>query len=114
MNNLPPALRPVYTTAKPNENILLYKGSLEISFHINQHPVQTQGSGTLEYVWFPSPCIKFNFSNQEPEINAISFAHCNNQPISLTLSDIKVSVNVSISSSSSGGKDGNFVSGRIK
>jgi hypothetical protein len=114
MNNLPPALRPVYTTAKPNENILLYEGSLEISSHINQHPVQTQGSGTLEYVWFPSPCIKFNFSNQERGIDAISVAHCNGQTISLTLSDIEVSINVSISSSSSGGKDGNFVSGRIK
>jgi hypothetical protein len=95
MNNLPPALRPVYTTAKPNGNILLYEGALEISSHINQHPVQTQGSGTLQYVWFPSPCIKFNFSNQEREIDAISLAYCNNQPISLTLSDIKVSINVS-------------------
>jgi hypothetical protein len=114
MNNLPPALRPVYTTAKPNENILLYEGSLEISSHINQHLVQTQGSGTLEYVWFPSPCIKFNFSNQDRDIDIISYAHANNLPTSLTLSDVKVSVNVSISSSSSGGKDGNFVSGRIQ
>jgi hypothetical protein len=109
MNNLPPALRPVYTTAKSNENILLYEGALEISCHINQHLIQTQGSGTLEHVWFPSPCIKFNFSNPESEINAISFAHCNNQTISLTLSDIEVSVNVSISSSNE-----NFVSGRIQ
>jgi len=114
MNNLPPALRPIYTTAKPNENILLYEGSFKISFHINQHPVQTQGNGTLEYVWFPSPCIKFEFFNQDRDIDTISYAHANNLPTSLALSDIKVSVNVSISSSSSGGKDGNFVSGRIK
>lgn len=112
MNNLFPALRPVYTTAKPNENILLYDGLLEINSHLNQHPVQ--GKGILEYVWFPSPCIKFNFSNQDRDIDTISYAHYNNQPISLNLSDIKVSVNVSIASYSSGGKDGNFVSGRIK
>lgn len=113
MNNLPPALRPVYTTAKPNQKILLYEGSLEINSHLNQHPVQIQGNGTLEYVWFPSPCIKFEFFNKDQDIDTISDAHYNNLPISLTLSDINVSVNVSIASSSSGGKDGNFVSGRI-
>ena len=58
MNNLPPALRPIYTTDKPNENVLLYEGSLEISSNINQHQVQTQGSGKLEYLWFPNPCIQ--------------------------------------------------------
>ena len=44
MNDLPPALRPVYTTDQPNENILLYDGSLEISFDINKHLFQIEGS----------------------------------------------------------------------
>ncbi len=68
MNKLPSALRPLYTTAKPNEKILLYDGSLEISFSRNQRQIQIQGSGTLEYVWFPNPHIQFNFSNQEKDI----------------------------------------------
>lgn len=114
MNNLPPALRPIYTTSEPNQKILLYEGSLEISSYINQHPVQVQGQGRLEYVWFPNPCIKFNFSNQDRDIGIISYAHANNLPTSLTLSDTKVSVDVFIESSSSGNKEGNFVSGRIK
>ena len=115
MNNLPPSLRPIYTTNQPNENILLYEGSLEISSNVNQHKVQTQGSGKLEYVWFPNPRIQFSFSNQEPHINDIEIAHLNGQSISLTLSDIGVSpINISITSSSSGGNNGNFVSGRVK
>ena len=114
MNNLLPALRPVYTTAKPNENILLYDGLLEISSHINQHPVKTQGSGTLEYVWFPSPCIKFEFLNKDQNIDLISCAMHNNPPISLTLSDLGIAVDVSVATSRSGGNEGNFVSGRIK
>jgi hypothetical protein len=114
MNNLPPALRPIYTTSEPNQKILLYEGSLEISSYINQHPIQVQGNGKLEYVWFPNPCIKFNFYNQDRDINIISYAHANNLPTSLTLSDTKVSVDVFVESSSSGNKEGNFVSGRIK
>ncbi len=90
MNNSPPALRPIYTTHQPNENILLYEGSLEISSKINQHIVQTQGSGKLEYVWFPNPRIQFSFSNQEPHISDISTAHFNNDPTWLNLVDIEV------------------------
>ena len=63
MNNLPSALRPVYTTDNPNQTILLYDGLLEISSHINQHPVQIKGNGKLEYIWFPNPCINFEFFN---------------------------------------------------
>ena len=115
MNNLPPSLKPVYTTNQPNENVLLYEGSLEISSSTNQHKVQTQGSGKLEYVWFPNPRLQFSFFNQEPHINNISFAHVNGQPISLTLVDIGVSsVEISITSSTPGGSNGNFVSGRVK
>lgn len=114
MNNLPPALRPVYTTAKPNENILLYDGLLEISSHLNQHPVQVKGNGTLEYVWFPNPCIKFNFSNQDQDIDLISCAIYNRSSILLTLSNLEISVDVSVTTFSSGSNEGNFVSGRIK
>ena len=114
MNNLLPSLRPIYTTNQPNENILLYEGSLEISSNINQHKVQTQGSGKLEYVCFPNPRLQFSFSNQEPHINDISFAHVNGQSISLTLSDIGISsIDIFITSSTSGGSNGNFVSGRV-
>lgn len=109
-NSLPAALRPVYTTEQPNQPILLYEGALEI----NQHSVQIQGQGKVEYEWFPSPRIKFEFLNQDRDIDTISCAHFNNQPILLTLSDIPISVDVFITSSSSGGNDGNFVSGRIK
>ena len=114
MNSLPPALRPAYTTAQPNQKILLYEGTLEINSHINQHPVQAQGNGTLEYVWFPSPCIKFEFFNKDQNIDIISCAIHNNYPISLNLSDLKISVDVSIATSRSGGNEGNFVSGGIK
>ena len=114
MNNLPSALKPVYTTAKPNQNILLYDGLLEISSHLNQYPVQVQGNGKLEYVWFPSPCIKFKFSNQEQNIDLILCAKHNNYPISLTLSNLDISFDVFCENISSGGSNGNHVSGRIK
>lgn len=116
MNNLPLALRPIYTTDKPNENILLYEGSLEISYHINQYKVQTTtGSGKLEYVWFPNPHIQFDFSNQDPNINTIPFVPVNNLPASLTLLNTGVSsIDISITSSSSDNNNGNVVSGRVK
>ena len=114
MNSLPPALRPIYTTAQPNENILLYDGLLEISSNINNNQVQIEGSGKLKYVWFPSPCIKFEFSNQDRDIDIISYALFNDFPISLTLSDLGISLDVSVATSSSGGNKGNFISGRIK
>jgi hypothetical protein len=108
--NLPDELRPVYLTETPNQPILLYEGDLEIS----QHSDQIQGHGKVEYVWFPSPHIKFEFSNQDQNIDNIVLDCVRNYPILLTLSKINVSVNVFIGSSLSGGNDGNFVSGRIK
>lgn len=83
MNSLPPALLPVYTTEQPNQPILLYEGSLEITQEINQHPIHIEGHGKVEYVWFPYPCIKFQFSNQS-FIDLIDF---NNNSTLLTLSD---------------------------
>lgn len=114
MNDCLPALRPLYTTAKPNENILLYDGLLEISFEINEHPIKIEGTGQLEYLWFPSPHIQFIFSSQDEDISHVSSAHWNDLPSSLTLSDIGVSVDISITSSSIGGSNGNSVSGRPK
>ncbi|MEM8720609.1 MAG: hypothetical protein AAGE84_15120 [Cyanobacteria bacterium P01_G01_bin.39] len=114
MNILPPALRPIYTTDKPNDNILLYEGLLEISSQINQHKVQIQGNGKLEYVWFPNPRIQFSFSNKDQNIDIIPYVHANNLLVALTLLDIEVlPINISITSSSSGNNNGNFVSGRV-
>ena len=115
MNNLPPALRPIYTTDEPNKNVVLYQGSLELCSNTNRRKVQVPGTGKIEYVWFPSPRIQFSFSNQEPHISDILIAHVNNNPTSLDLLDIGVSsIEVIITSSTSGGNNGNFVSGRVE
>jgi hypothetical protein len=108
MNDLPAALRPVYTTEQPNLPILLYEGVLEISQEINHHPVQIQGHGKVEYVWFPSPCIKFEFFTDE------NVPFRNNLSATLTLLEIVVSVDVFMGSINLGGSNGNYISGRIQ
>lgn len=108
MNSLPAALRPVYTTEQPNQPIVLYGGALEIAQEINHHPVQIQGHGKVEYVWFPHPCIKFEFFTNE------NILFRNNLSASLTLLEIVVSVDVFMGSINVSGSNGNYISGRIK
>ncbi len=60
------------------------------------------------------PNYNFSQRSQMGSIDIISCAIHNNYPISLNLSDLKISVDVSIATSRSGGNEGNFVSGGIK
>jgi hypothetical protein len=112
VSNLPIAFRPVYT-GDPNKPIVLYEGSLELqqTFTIDQEikeHIET-GSGHVVFTWFPLPCIKFEFAN-----NHLEFWPDLNQPISLRLSELNVSVPIRLLNCNLGGKAGNKVSGRIK
>jgi hypothetical protein len=112
MNNLPIALRPVYT-GDPNKPIVLYEGLLELqqTFTIDQEikeHIET-GSGHVVLTWFPLPCIKFEFAN-----NHLEFLPDLHQPIYLRLSELNVSVPIRLSNFNLGGKVDNKVSGRIK
>jgi hypothetical protein len=110
MNSLPAALRPVYTAEQPNQPILLYEGDLKIAQEINQHSVQIQGQGKVEYVWFPSPHIKFEFFNDD-----FSFPlDINNRSATLTLSNFEVSVDVFMERRNFGGSNGINLSGRTQ
>lgn len=113
MNGLPATLKPVYRTEQPNQSILLYKGALEITQEINQHSVQIQGHGSVEYVWLPSPCIKFKFSIQSTN-GLVNFLNNHNRFALLTLNELGVSVDVFIERTSIGGSEGDNLSGRIQ
>ena len=57
-----PALKPVYTTSELNQPIELYQGKLTVSLEGRQGQNEScSGDGKIEYVWFPSPRIKFGF-----------------------------------------------------
>jgi hypothetical protein len=110
MNSLPAALRPVYTTEQPNQPIVLYEGDLKIVQEINQ----LQGHGKVEYVWFPYPHIKFEFSTQSASCLVHSCWINHNRIMSLTLCDIQASVDVFIKTMSTGGSQEDNLSGRTQ
>lgn len=109
LNNLPHALQPIYITEQPNQPILLYEGVLEITQEINQKTILVSGYGKINYVWFPYPCIKFNFSTDKK----ILLSTCLNFS-SLKFSKLKTSVEILIENTTIGESDGNKLSGRIK
>lgn len=110
---LPPALRPVYTTTKPNVPIKLYEGDSQISQEINQQEIKILGHGTVEYIWYPSPRIKFKFEIYSQELNyLVDFLNYYHRSALLTLSDIETSLNVFIDDISVGGDEGDWLSGR--
>lgn len=92
IDSLPPALRPIYATPEPNQSIALYTGPLQITQEINQHIVEMYGHGSIEFAWFPQPCIKFEFLNNELagwiDITVDCF---------LTFLELKTSVRVNVS-----------------
>ncbi len=118
MNDLPPALRPIYTTDNLNQNILLYKGAFEISVFVGNRKVSIKGYGNVGYKWLPIPRIKFYFrchdDNQEADL--AFYAIGNGSPVSLTISDpdLKISLEVFVEQSSFGDKQENFILGEIK
>jgi hypothetical protein len=59
LEQIPPALRPLYLTEEPNQPIQLYQGSLEIT----QGETVVTGTGNILLEWFPSLDVKFELSN---------------------------------------------------
>lgn len=109
MNSLPAALRPVYKTETPNQSILLYEGNLKIIQNIEEDTILIEGEGTVEYVWFPFPCIQFVFY-----IKNVHLSIDYNCPAHLTLCNLNTSVEISITNMNVGGSQGSKISGRIK
>ncbi len=93
MNRLSPTLRPIYATVEPNQPIVLYEGPLQVTQEINHHIVEIYGHGSVKFVWFPHPCVKFDFLSNESE-RYIDLVDC-----SLTLLETETSVTASVSNS---------------
>jgi hypothetical protein len=51
----PPALQPAYPVGGLNSNIVLFDGELELE----QGDNRLREKGTIQFKWFPSPCITF-------------------------------------------------------
>jgi hypothetical protein len=60
LKQYPPALEPIYVTDTINQPILLYDGPLSIEQ--NGHTVE--GSGKVEFAWFPYSGVKFEFQGR--------------------------------------------------
>lgn len=105
----PPALRPVYATPEPNQPILLYTGHLQITQEINQRTVEMYGHGSVEFIWFPYPCVKFELLNNESASCWINVS----VDCSLTLVELETSVKVSVSRFHSQDRE-NLISGIMK
>jgi hypothetical protein len=92
LKQMPPALEPVYTTDDINQPILLYDGSLEIQ----QDGRIIEGSGVVEFNWFPYSGIKYKFqSNTSDFIDSSTDVH-------LRLTKHETSAKISLSSTKVG------------
>ncbi|WP_036488551.1 hypothetical protein [Myxosarcina sp. GI1] len=92
MPDIPPALEPIYTTEKINQNIALYAGELEIKTTFNNQSLIILGRGKVTYKWFPSPKLQVEFtsqSNSSPLLMAALYDE-DSQPAYLNLVNIKV------------------------
>jgi hypothetical protein len=88
LKQIPPALEPVYTTNDINQPILLYDGLLEIQ----QDGRILEGSGVVEFDWFPYSGVKYQFqSNTSGSIDFSTDAH-------LKLTEHETSAKISLSS----------------
>lgn len=61
MQNLKPALRPVYATPEINEAIILHDGALEVK----KNGQIFEGQGKITFNWFPTPKVFFEFNINE-------------------------------------------------
>ena len=110
MNSFPPTLEAAFTTPRPNQNIVLYEGALEIS----HESTKLQGIGTVEYRWIPYPCIKFEFElTKELSGSVFVLATSHDRSILLTLSNLQISVNGRIEDYSLGGEHKDTISGSV-
>ena len=111
--NYPSAIKPIYTTKEPNQNIFLYKGKLRIT---QQTKLSSQkdglkeiveyGQGKLELTWFPSPIITFQFTssnqnNNSPYLNDFDYTQSN---AFLELCELNLKAKVFISKLNPGNK----------
>ncbi|NJN38396.1 MAG: hypothetical protein HC790_06065 [Acaryochloridaceae cyanobacterium CSU_3_4] len=86
-SNLPPALRPIYTTPEINQPILLYKGSLEIT----QSEQTIQGQGSVRFEWFPRAGIRFQFNSDHPIGSSVNL-----DPAKLKLVDASATTDIGL------------------
>jgi hypothetical protein len=97
MQQLPPALRPVYTTPEINEPVILYEGELELK----QNGRPFKGTGKIALEWLPSINIVFEFNSDNCYVQ-------NGNSTSLTLKDKDISIPVSLTGTQ---RQGNQFSG---
>jgi hypothetical protein len=100
MSELPISLKPVHK-GDPNKPISLYKGSLELQqvFTVEENDGSNEeikrietGTGYVEFAWFPLPCLKFEFSNENQ-----TFHLDWNKPVFLKLLELNISVPIHLS-----------------
>lgn len=63
--NFPSLLNHIYPVKKPNQEVLLYEGDLDIKQEIEQDTIIARGSGNVYLTWFPFPKIEFNLYGDE-------------------------------------------------
>ncbi|MBD2571259.1 hypothetical protein [Anabaena lutea] len=70
-DNFPKALTPHFITNHPNEKIILYEGSINISDdNISDENNRTNQEGKISFDWFPTPMIQFESSRNLRIINS--------------------------------------------
>jgi hypothetical protein len=65
-SELPQPIEPVYSTDYPSKKIHLYEGEIKCSYEVNGNLYNFQGTGTIEYTWFPNPQPIFKISHSLP------------------------------------------------
>ncbi|WP_404785180.1 hypothetical protein [Altericista sp. CCNU0014] len=99
MQDLEPALRPVYSAPEINEAIILHDGALVV-----EKNAQTfEGQGKIAFNWFPTPKVSFEF-----KINAVGYLqHGDNVCLRFVPNSVEVSSPVEVSVSLSRTNQGN-------
>lgn len=87
----PPALKPIYVTDAINQPILLYDGSLAIE----QNGRTIEGSGKVEFSWFPRSGVKYEFQSHtrgflHPDVDAQLRLTENEAAVKISLSHIRI------------------------
>ena len=109
MNSFPLTLDPVFSTDQPNQAIVLYQGNIKLS----KETTEIEGLGTIEYRWTPYPSIKFKFELlKEISGSVLTLVSSNDRSVSITLSDLQITVDGYLEDYSIGGDQGNKLSGR--
>jgi hypothetical protein len=92
----PPALEPIYVTDTINQPIVLYDGPLEIE----QNGRTVEGSGKIEFAWFPYSGVKYEFQSH----TSTSLTSREEAQLRLARFEYETSVKISFSSIRSGEK----------